>query len=69
MDIKTLKIDYGDTVILTYDKDADMDAINRHYMAVKDMLHAAYGCVVVANREDLLKDIAVISNDGGYPFG
>ena len=42
----------------------NQDAANAHYTTVKDLLHKAYGCVVVANREDLLKDITVIKNNG-----
>jgi hypothetical protein len=64
MDVKILNVEYGDVVVLTYDEDIDIDAANAHYTAVKDLLHETYGCVVVANREDLLRNITIIKNDG-----
>jgi hypothetical protein len=67
MDIQKLNIDYGDIVILTYSDQMDMDAINTHYNAIKEVIKSKGG-IVVPNREDLLTGIQIIKEEEGYPF-
>lgn len=64
MDIQNLNVNYGDIVILTYSENADLDAINTHYEAVKSILNSK-GAIVIANREDLVTGIQVIKEEGG----
>lgn len=69
MDIQKLDIEYGDVVVLTYGDTLDLDEINTHYEAIKDLLHNQFGCIVIPNRIDFIKDITIIKDEnGGLPF-
>lgn len=68
MEMQVLNIDYGDIVILTYNEELDVDAINKHFDMIKELIHSK-GAIAVANRKDFVTGIQVIKEgDGGYPF-
>ena len=60
MQVDTLKIDEMDTIILTFDENTDIDAMQKIAKMWQDTFHHN---IILVNRADLIQNITIVKKD------